>query len=139
MDQFGRAKIVEMWMWLRQNDAERRVQSLNSLQLSDRKTMTELGDMKDQNLLGDTSGNPSSASASSACLTIFNTVGSTLGYVLSIVLLAVFTVKPEELQTLCALGIIGAVWMALANGANDIANAMGTSVGSGALTVRLLY
>lgn len=55
--------------------------------------------------------------------------------VLSIVLLAVFTVKPEELQTLCALGIIGAVWMAIANGANDIANAMGTSVGSGALTM----
>ena len=83
MDQFGRAKIVEMWMWLRQNDAERRVQSLNSLQLSDRKKMSELGEMQDQGLLGsslvDSSGNLKPSSASSACLTVFNTVGSTLG------------------------------------------------------------
>lgn len=48
MDQFGQPKIVEMWMWLRLMDMERRVESLGSHQLSDRKKMKELGDMKQQ-------------------------------------------------------------------------------------------
>lgn len=48
LDQFGQSKIVEMWMWLRLMDMERRVESLGSYQLRDRKTMKELGDNKQQ-------------------------------------------------------------------------------------------
>jgi phosphate/sulfate permease len=47
-----------------------------------------------------------------------------------------YGVQPERTQTLVYLGILGAVILSIANGANDIANSMGTSVGANALTLK---
>ena len=48
------------------------------------------------------------------------------------VLIFAFGVQPARTLTLVYLGVVGAVILAVANGANDIANSMGTSVGAGA-------
>ena len=45
-------------------------------------------------------------------------------------LLMVYAIQPAKTETLIILGVIGAVILAFANGANDIANSMGTSVRS---------
>ena len=133
----GNAKIIEMWMWLRLTDAERRVQSIGSMQQQEKKQRESdhlaLNPELTARLLEN--GPAETRSTGAKVLAVFNTVGAALGYILSIVLLAVFTVKPEQLQVLTLLGIIGAFWLAAANGANDTANSMGTSVGSGALSM----
>ena len=51
-------------------------------------------------------------------------------------LIIVFAVQPRKTDTLVILGVIGAIILAFANGANDIANSMGTSVGANALTLK---
>ena len=45
-------------------------------------------------------------------------------------------INPSLVETAVFIGVPVAFLMAAANGANDIANSMGTSVGAGALTVR---
>ena len=59
-----------------------------------------------------------------------------LGSVVVLGVILSYGIRPERTQTLVYLGVIGAVILAFANGANDIANSMGTSVGAGALTLK---
>ena len=59
-------------------------------------------------------------------------IGSLLVLICGVVLIFAFGVQPARTLTLVYLGVIGAVILAVANGANDIANSMGTSVGAGA-------
>ena len=55
---------------------------------------------------------------------------------LLVCVIIIIAAQPEKLGRLTALGIAGATLVAVANGANDIANSVGTSVGAGALTLR---
>jgi phosphate/sulfate permease len=50
-------------------------------------------------------------------------------------MIMVVAVQPDRLAVLIVLGVYASVLVALANGANDIANSMGTSFGAGALTM----
>ena len=50
--------------------------------------------------------------------------------------IAVVSLQPERMGRLAVLGGYAAALVAFANGANDIANSVGTSVGAGALTLR---
>ena len=61
------------------------------------------------------------------------------GIVVPLVVLENRDLLPDELGSqseLVVLGVIGCLIVAMANGANDIANSVGTSYGAGALTLR---
>ena len=55
--------------------------------------------------------------------------------VLLAIIITVATV-PERLNKLTVVGVFASIVVAIANGANDIANSVGTSYGAGAMTLR---
>ena len=63
-------------------------------------------------------------------------LGAVLVVISSVIVILALAVQPERTRTLVYLGVIGAVVLSFANGANDICNSMGTSVGAGALTLK---
>jgi inorganic phosphate transporter, PiT family len=53
-----------------------------------------------------------------------------------VVLIFVYGIKPARMETMTIIGVLLSFLLGIANGANDIANSVGTSVGAKALTLK---